>query len=277
LETAARIEAGIDWFSGTLPSGHMSSAALWLAGIDLLEGQFAAGNKAADSVKLGYKGVQCGKIFIGESEQGILIVATGAAAVRAYEHLYIPEMHVSRLDIQVTIWNPLDGDATGVLSEQNARDHKKRGGKGNNRQIKHIADDEGGYTLYIGSRASTSFLRLYNKDTESKQEYYKGAWRYEVEMHNALATQVAQALNGAKESLEASIVSTVALYCRNRGLYLSWGGDASLNVLRPLPSEETDDIRSLRWLSSQVRPTVQRLIHAGYATDVAQALGIETG
>jgi len=274
MESPLRLEAGIDWFSATLPAGHSSAPALWLACYDLLEAQFAAGNKATDAIKLGYKGVQCGKIFVGESAQGILIVATSSAAVLAYEHLYIPEMHVSRLDIQVTVWNPLESDATGVLSEQNARDHKKRGGKGNNRQIKHIADDEGGYTLYIGSRSSTSFLRLYNKGVESKEEYYGGSWRYEVEMHNALATQVAEALNGAKAGLETAIVSTVALYCRNRGLYLSWGGDAQFNVLRPLPSVETDDIRSLRWLASQVKPTVQRLLHAGYATDVAQALGL---
>jgi DNA relaxase NicK len=195
--------------------------------------------------------------------------------MRAYQHLYIQEMHVSRLDLQVTVWNPQDGGATGVLAEQNARDFKKRGGKGNNRQIRHIADDEDGYTLYIGSRSSASFMRLYNKGAEAKDAYYTGSWRYEVETHNVVATAAAIELAMGNVSIELSIIATVATYCRERGLFVPWHASKELSVLRPLPSLETDDLRSLRWLATQVKPTVQRLLRAGYTSDIAQALGLD--
>jgi len=275
LETPLRLEAGLDWFSATLPCGHPESGQVYHVAFDLSELIFNEGNKAAEIMKLGYRGIQSGKFFIGESDQGLLIVATGSEAMRAYQHLYISEMHVSRLDLQVTVWNPQDGRATGVLAEANARDYKKRGGKGNNRQIRHIADDGDGYTLYIGSRNSTSFMRLYNKGSESKDEYYEGSWRYEVETHNIVATEAARQLSLATVSIEQSIVATVAAYSRDRGLFVPWSAEASLSVLRPLPSIETDDLRSLRWLSAQVRPTVQRLLRAGYSADVAQALGLD--
>jgi DNA relaxase NicK len=235
------------------------------------------GNQAKQAIRLGYKGVQCGKLFVGDSSQGLFILATGSVAAMAYEHLYLPEMHISRLDLQVTQWDCPNGAETGIIAEQHAVAYKRAAGSRHQRQIRHTSDDKGGYTLYIGSRSSDSFIRLYNKGKEAKDEYYKDSWRYEVEMHNTMASTSAAYLLAYKGTLEEAIVATVKAYARQRGLSVDWPSNDRLSILQPIPKEETDDIRSLRWLSAQVQPTVQRLIRAGYAADVAAALGIEVG
>lgn len=271
-----RLEAGIDWFSATLPAAHSLAAPTYKSAFDLMQYIANQGNLAKPATRLGYKGVQCGKLFVGDSEQGLFILASGSAAVLAYEHLYVTDMHISRIDLQVTQWNCHDGDNTGVMAEADAIDYKKHSGRKGNRQIRHISDDQGGYTLYIGSRSSESFMRLYNKDKEAKDEYYKGSWRYEVEMHNTAATTTAAYLQAHQGSLEGAIVATVKAYCRDRGLHLQWTADERLNVLRPIPKDEPDDVRSLAWLTSQVRPTVQRLIRNGMSIDVLVALGLSS-
>lgn len=270
-----RLEASIDWFSATLPAAHSIAGTTYSMAMDMLEHIADEGNQAKPCAKLGYRGVQCGKLFVGDSAQGIFILATGSAAAIAYNHLYLPDMHVSRLDLQVTQWECPNGVDTGKIAEQHAIAHKQTGGRRNQRQIRHIADDKGGFTLYVGSRSSESFLRLYNKERESKDAYYKEAWRYEVETHNTLATTTAQYLLAYKGEIEEAIVASVKGYARERGIYVHWEANDSLSIIRPMPKEETDDIRSLRWLEAQVRPTVQRLIRAGFAADVAAALGVE--
>lgn len=272
--TLIRLEAGIDWLSATLPAEHSLAAPTYSAAFDLMQHIADEGNRAKPAVRLGYKGVQCGKLFVGDSQQGLFILASGSAAILAYEHLYHTEMHISRIDLQVTQWNCPLGDDTGIKSELQAIKHKKTVGRKANRQIRHTGDDSGGYTLYIGSRTSESFMRLYNKDKESKDEYYRTAWRYEVELHNAAATAAAISLQSQKSTLEASITATVSAYCRERGLLVNWPIDQRLNVIRPIPKDEADDVRSIAWLTSQVRPTVQRLIRAGMQVDVLVALGI---
>lgn len=276
MEHREKLEASIDWLSCTLPDGDSNRAIAWDSAVKLQDELNQQGYAARKCRLQGYDGVMVGKLFVGENDQGLFIRATSSAAMLAYQHLYIPEMHVSRLDIQVTDWNPKGLEFCGVQAEHQAKARKLAGGRGANRQIRHIADDEGGYTLYVGSKTSESFMRLYNKGAESKDEYYTGAWRYEVELHNELATQTARYLANIGNAIESSIIVSVRQYVRERGITVYWdqlGGD---QVIRPLPYQETDDERSIIWLGKQVKPTVQRLVKAGYLVDILEALGLDS-
>lgn len=270
-----RLEAGLDWLSATLAVGHNLSAQTYEAGMRYLDGQHEQGNAARPATLLGYKGVMCGKCFVGDSEQGLYLRSTSGGSTGFFEHIYHPDMHVSRLDMQVTVWVEDAGYHVGKEARSDAAYWRLTHPRDGKRKITAIDSEDGGYTLYIGSKSSLHFCRLYDKGAESNEEYYKGAWRYEIELHNSAATTSALYLLENNLSLEAVVCSTVAQYYRARGVQVPWTASDALNALRPLLHAETDDARSIAWLAAQVKPTVARLINRGYTSSVFEALGLE--
>lgn len=270
-----RLETGLDWYSATLPAGHSQSGSTYDAAMAFLEHQQAEGNTAKETTLLGYRGVLCGKCFIGEREDGILVRSTSAVSTAYYEATYTPDMHVSRLDLQCTVW--LTGSTVhfGRIAREAAARHRIEHPKEAKRKISAWDNEDGGYTLYIGSKASAHFCRLYDKGAESEEEYYQGAWRYEVETHNDTATASARYILEHSAQLEAVVAATVRQYYQSRGVTVPWYVTDEYNALRPLLMLESDDARSLKWLAAQVAPTVKRLQARGYLVSVLEALGLE--
>lgn len=271
-----RLETGIDWFSATLAAGHNLSGQTYAAAMDFLTHQQEQGNTAKEATLLGYKGVICGKCFVGEREDGILCRSTGGISTDFYEAVYHPDMHVSRLDLQVSVWIDTASSHLGRQARLDAAYWRATHPKEARRKITAIDDEDGGYTLYIGSKSSEHFCRLYDKGAESRQEYYEGCWRYEVELHNDAATQVAHFILENSLQLETVVGSTVRTYYTQRGVALPWYTQEEMNALRPVAVLQSDDSRSLRWLAAQVRPTVARLRSRGYTSSVLEALGLDT-
>jgi DNA relaxase NicK len=224
---------------------------------------------------LGYRGVVCGKCFLGERDDGILLRSTGGVSTTFFESVYISDMHVSRLDLQCTVWIENGANHLGRDARMQAAYHRATHPRDAKRKIVAWDDEDSGYTLYIGSKSSAHFCRLYNKEAESGDEYYKGAWRYEVELHNDAATDAARYLLENGLSLEQVIASTVRQYYTGRGVAVPWYTAEERNALRPLLVMESDDGRSLKWLAAQVRPTVARLLRKGYTASVIEALGLD--
>jgi DNA relaxase NicK len=134
--------------------------------------------------------------------------------------------------------------------------------------------DDGGYTLYIGKRSSRVYARLYNKEVESDDAYYEGAWRYECELHNATATETAQELHYSLFPLEEAICSAVWSYWHGKGVRPVFDTfPTGMEIVLPR-REETTIERSIRWLETQVRPTVAKLVALGYTSSVLDALGL---
>lgn len=269
-----RLEAGLDWLSTTLHAGHPQSAQTFATGMDYLQKMQDEGNTAKPATLLGYKGVICGKCFIGDSDQGLFLRSTSGGSTSFFEHVYLSDMHVSRLDLQVTVWVDNPGYHIGRDAREDAAYWRKTHPKDGKRKISAIDDEDGGYTLYVGSKSSDHFCRLYDKYAESKEEYYQGAWRYEVELHNEASTAAAAYISGNSISMEAVICSTVAQYYRARGVEPPWNASEGHNALQPAARIESDDARSLKWLAAQVAPTVARLQKRGYTVSVLEALGL---
>lgn len=94
---------------------------------------------------------------------------------------------VSRID--------LSKDATGEGIDLDAIAKSAINGsyKGRARECKEWRDKEGGQTIYIGSRTSDRFARIYNKSAERK---ITGDWvRYEFELKGHVAKQIARVLD----------------------------------------------------------------------------------
>jgi DNA relaxase NicK len=270
-----RLETGIDWLSATLHAGHSLSGKTYSTAMDFLEHQQSLGNTPKEAVLLGYKGVICGKCFVGERDDGILLRGTGGVSTSFFEAIATADLHVSRLDLQVTVWLTGSEGHVGRIARNDAAYFRHSHPKEAKRRITTIESEDGGYTLYIGSKSSEHYCRLYDKEAESSNEYYKGAWRYEVELHNDAATTAARYLLGNSLQLETITASTVRQYYQARGVQVPWYTQEELNALRPAAVLESDDARSLKWLAQQVKPTVARLMRNGYTASVLEALGVE--
>jgi len=141
-----------------------------------------------------------------------------------------------------------------------------------------IQNNSQGQTLYVGSRVSDQMGRIYDKAAEQQMPEFIGRlWRYEVEFKRDRANAIAHSLCQAKsldKSVGENIRSTVFLWFTARDfppIFDSQGDELSLEIEARVTSDEI----SLKWLSSQVKPTVQRLIEAGKIDDVGEALEVK--
>lgn len=274
LDQHTIVEAGIDYLAMTLSAtahGYESWAASARDAIALMAEH---GNVPRVGSSRGYDGVWCGGGFVGEKEDEGHLFIPGAWAGRLWGQTYHNRAHYSRLDLQVTVrYSVFDPtlsrkalrDATAINDERPLKQRRK---------LKIIEDSEGGSTLYIGSRKSEHFCRLYNKMAASDDPTYENCWRFEVELHNDSATQAATYLYEGSRSQPRAVSSTVWHYFVERGVLTPWPRESEENAVLPRTAPRSDIERKIAWLSEQVSPTVRLLMERVPANMVLEALGI---
>lgn len=269
-----KVEPAIDWITMTWKRDDSGSAEHIQRVIAFEQALQRDGNLQEVSTWQGYYGRKTGAFFVGERNEGFCIRISGSTAHPGFTALYRPGMHVSRLDIAVTVWLTPHQPSLGISALSAARLAKMAGKAKNPATITHYESDDGGFTLYIGKRTSRTYSRLYNKEVESGDAYYEGAWRYEVELHNHTASETATELLFSLFPVEENIVSAVWAYYKNKGISPAFpSSPTGIEIVLPRRDETTIE-RSLRWIETQVSPTVARLIEAGYTSSVLAALGL---
>lgn len=272
--TGGKVEPAIDWLTTTWKRDNRFSPDHIEACLKFEQAMMNDGHQQVMTTWQGYVGRKVGTFFIGEREDGYICKVSGGAAHHAFTAIYRPDMHVSRLDVQVTVWSGVNSPTLGVDALRDARLAKLAGKVKNPVTITHYEDDAGGFTLYLGKRLSKAYARLYNKEAESGDMYYEGAWRYEVELHNQTASNTATELLFGLFPLEEAIVSAVWQYFSSKGVNPTFNTSAAgFEIVLPRRDETTIE-RSLKWLEEQVRPTVARLMAIGYTSSVLAALGL---
>jgi DNA relaxase NicK len=132
------------------------------------------------------------------------------------------------------------------------------------------SENKGGGTLYIGSRKSNAFGRLYDKGAElnrrlpvDQQIQTEYLWRAELEVKQAMARSTFFEIVKAQASgdLRGFIANTVLTWFQNRHMYLPILPNSSSIV--SVAHRATDDVRTMKWLHEQVRPAVWRLAESG--------------
>lgn len=267
------IESGIDYITMTMSSDEMYSSQWWDDCMVLLETEQQNGNAVKQSAVLGYNGALVGQVFVGSREDGTICRSSGAAAARVFAALYHPFCRVSRLDLQTTIWTAERAFSIGPEAYRRATEWNRHASGAIKRKVYEMHGNDGGYTLYVGSRTSNSFLRLYDKNAQSKDERYTNAWRYEVQIQGTSAAPVAESLTRSKGTIAGTIAATVRKYCIERGVIPAYSADMEAIVVPSQEIPKTDVARMLMWLEKQVLPTVDRLRKMGYTADVAQLFG----
>jgi DNA relaxase NicK len=200
--------------------------------------------------------------------QGYIVIAKGSVAQEVWRHFLPTARNVSRVDLQVTVKLEEQRKALAHLSYKNCRRHKLKSSV--------IRNSQGGSTLYLGSRNSDQFGRLYDKGAKNG-EVPGFVWRYEVELKRSYANEAIRKLLEFKErdgkELSKLISGYVYSWWRKRGVQPVFSPESGGAIIEVSKTETTLE-RKLTWLRTQVSPTLRRLIEAGLGEVALDALDL---
>jgi hypothetical protein len=204
-------------------------------------------------------------------------VLSGYDAAVAWRILLPVAENVSRVDLAVTIRTRNEvGDLVQVYYDW----VKQNLGAWEARKLTKIENNKGGQTLYVGSRASDQFGRIYDKGAQDKKLKVPPGylWRYEVEFKEDRAGKIANQLRDLVDpnaSPAQRIQQTVYLWFDSRDVPPLFCRAKSLPLDSTVSARVTTDEKALAWLSAQVAPTVARLMNKGKTDQTLQALGVQ--
>jgi DNA relaxase NicK len=133
-----------------------------------------------------------------------------------------------------------------------------------------------GKTWGLGKRSSSAYFRCYNKTAEQGWPMNKQVgiiWRLELEMKRGRA----QYYHDQSKKVDGPyLAAKTALYSYLK--HFMFAPDAlSWDCVRTLPykrKNESNVEKTLAWMKSKVRPSIDRLVEAGYAADVLDNLDL---
>lgn len=225
----------------------------------------------------GYEGWHCGRLGFGTRQAAALIQASGDLGRIAFDVLAPEADSITRLDIAVTVRLDPSQRPPGTRHYNEAllwyRSHPQAA------RPSYHGDADDGYTMYLGSRKSPRYFRVYNKAAEAHEdpaqaEHYAGCWRYELQNNDATAAALAKHLLTLGEDERSSyIASGVYSYCFKHGLRPAYYPGESVS-LTPGFRRRSDRDSRLGWLDRTVRPVIEWLIETGNEAEVMAALGL---
>jgi hypothetical protein len=272
--------ATVDWLTVTCKDPDLQYRVFHEAG-RLATIQKERGNVQKPWSFKGYKGWAIEGLRWGAREDSSIVMLSGQAASLNWPTMLAWAGNVTRLDLAVTIdlVTPLKhraSEAYGILT----MDGQVEANRGS-RKYSLVVNSAGGETLYVGSRASDQFGRLYDKGREQTDDLMIPTgkiWRYEVEFKGDRASRVgAQMLESAKRDegpATEDIGQTVYKWFLSRGIAPIWKPDKGQEYSTEVYAKLSDDDLTLQWLATGVSPSVARLMDNGRGTEVLNALGI---
>lgn len=266
------VTAGIDWLSMSMEN-EADGYTEWRAECTkAVERVAREGYTLVQRSLLGYDGICAGNCFIGENDYGSYCQITGEKANWAFPLLYRSNSHVSRIDVQLTAKLEVMDVNIGKRAYRDSIRANDAMPAGRKRKVWIIVGSDGGDTCYIGSASSQQRGRIYNKEVQSEDTHYTRCWRYEVVFRNGLATGFAGNLSVSPISQEEYALETVVKWFSQRGVEMGHFGGMGRVVLPLLRTLPTDVERKLKWLGSQVKPTIRYLIDLGFRDTLLELL-----
>ena len=270
--------AAIDYLKISAPLYEADQFPLWRKYLRRAVAESDGAYKERENAKSGtYYGTGFdGGAFVGFDErQGLLMYAAGTTAHSLALSLPFEPASVPRLDLQVTVWLAEDDESVAERTNTLAMERRKP----NDRQpIPHLRKGNGlGDTFYAGCRKgnSSNFVRVYDKyrrdAPKDRNEVWRNAWRYEVELHNRRAKPAFFELK-AHQFGASETAAMVRKLCAQRYVDVPKTDGAQPFDAGLLPRPKTDDASRLRWLRDQVRPALDKLQASGYNQEYLSAL-----
>lgn len=272
LSSIDNVWSGVDWISASLGREELD-AQVWLYdalhALTIVQGE---GNAYKQRKLLGFDGWECGGCFVGSNETLHYAQFSSHHAQMAYEYLNHPKVHISRIDLQITVQYSAELPKEGRLQYANAIRYNKTLPEHRRRKINLFVGSDGGDTVYLGAPSSDTRARIYNKYAQSEDKQFERSWRYEVVYRNQYAVSVFRRIVNSDNAPTAIIIPAVIEYFSQRGIEIRGLEHFGGNVI-PLPKTERTDVeRKLRWLRNQVVPTIRKLCELGYGAEVGEML-----
>lgn len=267
------VSAGVDWFTAT--SDDLDVAQRLALHVRGLMGEVERdGNRRAPLAWEGYQGEKVGGLFYGEREDGVCAWASGATAGRLFDAVKHLDVKATRIDTQTTLHTDAElvGFARAIADAADLRRVDASRGKGRPIEVQLIESYGRGDTVYVGRPKSRRRGRSYDKHKESPKLYEPGSWRWELQEKGDLARKTFERLRGVPE-LPSTVVGHVGRYWSDRGVPLPLEG-IELGAAVSVSPRERDIDRTLEWLRSTVRPSMDRWSDAGFRDAVLAALGV---
>jgi len=260
--------SGVDWISATLGREEIDNQTWLYDAIHALEQVAMLGNTYKRRSLLGFDGWESGGCFVGSNDKRHYAQFAGKYANDAYHFLDHPKVHISRIDLQITVKYSEELIKEGRYQYASAIHHNKALPEHRRRTIHLFAGSDGGDTVYLGSPSSDLRGRIYNKDKQSGDDAFKRSWRYEAVYRNNHANNVYRYCLDADTKVNASIVSLVVEFFRERGVkVLGLDNIGGMAISAPKPPI-SDAGTKLRWIKEQVVPTIRKLAEMGYAEEL---------
>lgn len=213
------------------------------------------------------------KGFAGRSTEGVrygvrgeesIVILSGSRASAHWADIAGLATNVTRIDLALTV--ELEAPMPHL-----AREFYAEAMESGNANYGYVTTTRGGSTLYVGSRTSQFYGRLYDKSAEQGQESGK-VWRWEIEVKKPKSRTAVVALMDQDKPAEwihnyvHAWFTMRGIECPQPGLYL----DTALEIGAIVKTTD----KTIAWLRSQVKPAVHKLITAGFKDQVQEALGL---
>ena len=279
-ELVVQQTADVDWLTCTAGEREVR-ATIFQAARQILTEMKALGYVVRAWRFKGYHGWKCGEFCWGGRDDSDIVMMSGVMARENFEIFLKAMAKPTRIDlaITVTLSEPvLDLAWSAYLHFQQYQIQGKRCPK----RFTFVTNNSGGQTLYVGSRFSEQYGRIYDKGREGadKNDGVIAAgliWRYEVEFKayraRRIATQLLQSLEG-HDNVHDLIGSTVDKWFLSRQVPIISQAYIELPYSTEVSAHITDDDITLNWLSTQVKPSVQRLVQHNKGKATLDALGL---
>ena len=270
--TVQTLYTGVDWISGTLDRGEVENQTWLYDCLHALEKVQAFGNTYKRRSMLGFDGWESGGCFIGSNDTMHYAQFAGKYANDAYPMLQHPKVHISRIDLQITVQYDVELTKEGRFQYAYAIRHNKSLPEHRRRKVHLYAGSDGSDTVYVGSPSSDTRGRLYNKAKQSGEAAYARSWRYEVVYRNKHANTMFGRLFNQDVAPAELILQEVITWYRERGIMVLGVECGGHNTTAPPKQPVSDAERKLRWIRTQVIPTIRKLAELGYAEELMDAI-----
>ena len=217
---------------------------------------------------LGFYGKKTRHAFLGARKDWQMLNLTGKICREPAIDMLRLRGRPTRIDLQITLH--VDGGVQQKLADCIQDSMKARPADGRKWKTKWIMEDGRIQTVYLGSRQSEWFGRIYDKFAESKELVYKDCIRFELEIKGEAAKDVwGRMLQGPGW---LSFINTLVIqWFKAHGIDIPNEYQLEERFTQP-PREKHADDKKLAWLSRMVSGTVAHLCGTGHFFPAFEAL-----
>lgn len=267
-----KLNSGVDWITATSDSDDAGLAwyLVYKRYVDQTGGPSLIETKGWQD--RWYSGVIHKGVAWGRSDKyGYIIKAQGPPSDIILDKVTPRAKRVTRVDLQTTVWlnKPVVGMAMAEYLKVLELDKS--------RNVTVLSNSKGGNTLYIGSRSSQQFGRLYDWGHRHGVAQPGEIWRYEIEYKKPLSDKIARLVTEYKTLDERTqiITSTVYTWFAKRGVRPVFFNASGAGLVASVGKQITATDRKLEWIRTQVAPNLQKLLSDVGAVRVREALGLD--